>query len=167
MWMSYKLLIYFVQRMQLYRFSCVSSQRWFLYRIRLICSWSCCLQLWQCAFSCSEAEGLAERRCNCIHGVFLERPLSRSILQLFRFGTVFFLPGLAMLMTLVHVSFWINTIACSVNGRDLMLMQPHLLNKWLYWGSLMTQDLSQGRATDETVDQLISYVKGAITYGSF
>lgn len=48
-----------------------------------------------------------------------------------------------------------------------MLMQPHLLNKWLYWGSLMTQDLSQGRATDETVDQLISYVKGAITYGSF
>lgn len=33
MWMSYKLLIYFVQCMQLYRFSCVSSQSWFLYRI--------------------------------------------------------------------------------------------------------------------------------------
>lgn len=76
-----------------------------------------------------------------------------------------------MFMILVHISFWINTIACSENGmvndRDLMLMQPHLLNKWLYWGSLMTQDLSQGRAADETIDQLISYVKGAIISGSF
>lgn len=54
-----------------------------------------------------------------------------------------------------------------VNDRDLMLMQPHLLNKWLYWGSLMTQVLSQGRAADETIDQLISYVKGAIISGSF
>lgn len=76
-----------------------------------------------------------------------------------------------MFMILVHISFWINTIACSENGmvndRDLMLMQPHLLNKWLYWGSLMTQVLSQGRAADETIDQLISYVKGAIISGSF
>lgn len=42
MWMRYKFLIYFAQRMQLHRFSCVSSQSWFLYILSGAAVVTCC-----------------------------------------------------------------------------------------------------------------------------
>jgi len=134
-----------VQRMQLYRFSCVPSQSWFLYRIHPIWSWSCSVLPWQCSFSCLEAGGLAKIRGDFIHGVSLVCPFSRSIWQLFRLWNSSFLLGSAGAHGtsgyhfLSKYIFLFQERTSTVKVMDLRLIRSYQWDKWLYLGSLMTQ----------------------------